>query len=84
MVAILIPILDAFALITAFGAAWFWLLASRGRLRRVSYAEELDAADLNRMIVAINRAQILNGRAALATAVSAFAVAIRFAVGLLT
>lgn len=79
----LIEILDAFALVTAFFAAWFWLLASRGRIRRVSYAEDLTAADLNRLVVAINRSQILNGRAALATAVSAFAVAIRFAVSLL-
>jgi hypothetical protein len=80
----LIPILDTLALVTAFAAAWFWLVASRGKLRRVSYAEELNAADLNRMIVAINRSQILNSRAALATAVSAFVVAIRFAVTLLT
>jgi len=81
---VLIPILDAFALVTAFVAAWFWLLASRGRVRRVSYTEELNAADLNRLVVAINRSQLLNSRAALATAVSAFAVAIRFAVSLLT
>jgi len=81
---VLIWILDAFALVTAFAAAWFWLLASRGRVRRVSYTEELNAADLNRLVVAINRSQLLNSRAALATAVSAFAVAIRFAVSLLT
>jgi hypothetical protein len=80
----LVALLDAFALITAFVAAGFWLLASRNQLRRISYAEELNAADLNRMIVAINRSQILNGRAALATAVSAFAVAIRFVVSLLS
>jgi len=38
----------------------------------------LDARDINRIVVTINRGQILNARAALATAVSAGLVAVRF------
>lgn len=65
---ILVVALDlmVFALICA--SAWFWYAASRNRLRRVSMREELDAADINRIIVAMNRSQILNSRAAMATA----------------
>ncbi|TCD06200.1 hypothetical protein EYB45_00165 [Erythrobacteraceae bacterium CFH 75059] len=48
-----------------------WLRASRGRLRRVSRAEVLDHADYNRLVCAINRAQIRNSHAALATGVVA-------------
>lgn len=69
--------LDVFAMLSAIGAALLWFAASRRRLRRVSYREVLDAADLNRIVVGINRTQILNARAALATSISAFAVAVR-------
>ncbi len=70
---------DLLAIVTALAAALLWFQASQRRLRRIARAERLDAADLNRIIVAINRAQILNGRAALATGLSASAVALRFA-----
>jgi hypothetical protein len=36
----------------------------------------IDSADLNRIVVTINRTQILNAQAALATAISAAAVAL--------
>lgn len=61
-------------------AAWLWYRASSSTVRRVARDEVLDAADLNRIIVAINRAQILNTRAALATAVSAALVSLRLSI----
>jgi hypothetical protein len=80
----LIAILDMMAIATALYAAWLWYLASRHKLRRVKHNEVLDAHDINRMIVSINRTQILNSRAALATAVSAVTVALRFLASFLT
>jgi hypothetical protein len=59
-------------------AAWFWYLASRRKIRRVSRYEQLDAADINRIVVSINRNQILNSRAALAAALAALLAAVRF------
>ncbi|MBL9096263.1 MAG: hypothetical protein JNK07_04995 [Alphaproteobacteria bacterium] len=58
-------------------AAYLWFISSRTRYRRISRKEEIDAGDLNRIIVAMNRSQIANQRAALATAASAFALALR-------
>jgi hypothetical protein len=52
-------------------------LASRNRVRRISRREVLDAANINRLVIALNRTQILNARAALATAVAAVLAAIR-------
>lgn len=80
----MIAFLDALAIGTALYAAWLWFLASRHKLRRVRHNEVLDARDINRMIVSINRTQILNSRAALATAVSAVTVALRFLANFLT
>lgn len=60
-------------------SGWLWYLASRNRLRRLSRDEVLDAADINRMIVTMNRTQILNARAAVATACAAMLAALRFA-----
>ena len=40
-------------------------------MRRIAHNEVLDSHDINRIVVTINRGQILNARAALATAVSA-------------
>jgi len=68
--------IDACAVATALAAAWFWLRASGARLRRVSGREGLDAADLNRLVVAGNRSQLLNRRAALAAMASALLVAL--------
>jgi hypothetical protein len=72
-------ILDLLALFTALAAAWFWFRASSQTVRRVSKSEELNALDLNRIVTAINRSQLLNRRAALATAVSALAIALKYA-----
>lgn len=79
------PLLLALDLIIIAAAAMsgvLWLKASMGRMRRVSASEQLDHQDLNRLIVAFNRTQILNRRAALATAVAAFAGALRMALGM--
>lgn len=44
-------------------------------MRRVSTREELGAANINRIVVAMNRAQLTNRRAALAAMASALLVA---------
>lgn len=62
---------DFATLSAALASGILWWQASRRRLRRVSRHEELNSADLNRIIVALNRAQILNSRAAKTTAVAA-------------
>ncbi len=80
---LLITIVDVTALLTALIAAWFWFRASERQVRRVSYRETLDAADYNRLVIALNRAQLLNSRAAIATGVSALLVAIRLFLDLL-
>ncbi len=70
--------LDIVAMLSAFAAAYLWFAASTRPLRRVSKTEEIDEADFNRMVVAFNRTQVLNARAALATGISTLAVAFRF------
>jgi HAMP domain-containing protein len=75
----LIYVLDLLAMMSAFAAGWLWFQSSRQRLRRLSRLETLDATDLNRLIVSINRTQILNGQAALAATMSALTAALRFA-----
>ncbi len=77
-------ILDALGVATALLAAWWWYLAGTRRLRRVSRFEALDAADFNRIVTAINRNNVLSYRAALAAAISAVCVALRFAVDLVS
>ncbi len=79
----LLLLLDLAALASALFAAWMWWHASSYTIRRVSKSEELNALDLNRIITAVNRTQLLNRRAALATAVSALAIAMKFAHDLL-
>ncbi len=76
---VLTRLLDVIALVSALVAAWLWYRASSNVVRRVEKGEELDHRDLNRIVVAINRTQILNRRAALATAVSALAFAAKMA-----
>jgi hypothetical protein len=71
--------LDLVALCSALAAAWLWFKASGNTVRRVDRCEELNHLDINRIVVAINRSQILNRRAALATAVSGVAIAAKFA-----
>ncbi len=80
---ILTRLLDVIALVSALIAAWLWYRASSNVVRRVEKDEEIDHRDLNRIVVAINRTQILNRRAALATAVSAVAFAAKMANDLL-
>lgn len=71
-------VLDLLGIASALLAAWFWYLAGLRRLRRISKFEELDATDINRLVTAINRSNVLNGRAALAAAFSAASLAVRF------
>lgn len=72
-------VLDGAAILTALVAAVFWYQAGIRSVRRVSKFENLDAADINRIVVAFNRTAILNRRAALASAASALCIALRFA-----
>ena len=74
---------DVLTIALALLAAYLWFASSRTRYRRISYREALTAHDLNRIIVALNRSQIANQRAALATAASAFSLALRLALDLL-
>jgi hypothetical protein len=70
-------ILDLLIAGFALASAYLWALASRHRVRRVSRHEELDVADINRLIIALNRTQILNARAAMTTACAAVLAALR-------
>lgn len=79
---VLFYILDMAAIVTALIAAWFWYRAGSRMVRRISQFEQLDAADINRIVIAFNRGAILNRRAALASAASAFCFALRFGAGL--
>jgi hypothetical protein len=71
--------LDVLALLSALVAAWLWYKASSYHVRRIDKDETLDHKDFNRIVVAMNRTQMLNRRAALATAASALAIALKFA-----
>jgi hypothetical protein len=71
--------LDLAAMVTAIAASYLWWRASCSTMRRIGKTEEFNHQDLNRVIVSFNRTQILNSRAALATAVSALIVALRYA-----
>lgn len=75
--------LDLAIVITAVISAWFWLQAAGKPQRRVSKHEEFNHADLNRVVTALNRARILNARAAVATAVAALLGGLRVALDLL-
>jgi hypothetical protein len=72
-------ILDVVALVSALAAAVLWWRASGAVVRRISLNEQLDAQDFNRIVTAMKRSQILNRRAALATALSALAIAAKYA-----
>jgi len=73
-------VFDVIAMVAAFISAILWFMASGKSLRRVQRKEVIDEHDINRIVTAFNRNQILNGRAALATAISATAVGLRFVV----
>jgi hypothetical protein len=78
----LTSILDLLAMVAASAAAVLWWQASSRSVRRISRFEELDAADINRIVVAINRNQILNRRTALATAAATFLAALHVAINM--
>ena len=59
----LVVVLDLLIVAAALASAWLWFIASRHRVRRVSRHEVLDAADINRIVTALNRTQIPNARA---------------------
>jgi hypothetical protein len=64
----------------ALASSYLWWRASRQRLRRMSRLEELDAGDMNRIVTALNRTQILNARAALLASATAALAAVRMGV----
>ena len=82
MLTVFFHAVDTLAIATALAASWLWYSAGRRPVRRISRAEQLDAADINRLVVAMNRSATLNRRAALATAASAACLALRFAADL--
>jgi hypothetical protein len=77
LISILLISLDAIAVAVTLLAAWLWWLASQQRTRRLSLHEEINAHDFNRLVVSMNRTQILNVRAALASAGAAMVVTLR-------
>ncbi len=80
---ILFLLLDLFIVAAAFFSGIFWWQASRTRMRRICRDEMLDHADFNRMVVAYNRTQILNARAAIATAAAGILAAMRLSITLI-
>lgn len=76
MLSVLFLALELLAVLTALLASWLWYAAGRRPLRRISRFEQLDAADINRLVVAINRTGTLNRKAALAAAASAACLAL--------
>jgi hypothetical protein len=78
---VLLHVLDYATIAAAIGSAWLWWLASGRRLRRIRRDEELDAADLNRLVTFLNRAQARNARAAILTAVASALAGVRLALG---
>jgi hypothetical protein len=75
--------LDILAIGITLLAAYLWWRASGRKLRRIAKREDFDHQDLNRIIVAVNRSQVLNAKAAIASALSAMIIAMRFAAGML-
>lgn len=73
----IIWLLELGIVIAAFSSGVLWFRASRRHVRRVSKAETLDYADLNRIVTALNRTQILNSRAAIATATASMLAGLR-------
>ena len=75
--------LDSLVAASALLSSWYWFLASEHRVRRVSRREQLDAADINRLVTALNRTQVLNSRAALSTALAAIIATFRMLLNIL-
>jgi hypothetical protein len=78
----LIVALDLAIVACAATSGMFWYLASRRQVRRISRSEVLNSLDINRLIVAFNRAQLLNRRAAMATSATGILAAIRLCLDL--
>ena len=76
----MIVLLDGLIGLCALASSAVWWLAIRQRLRRISRLEELDAADMNRLVTVLNRTQILNARAALLASVTAALAALRIGI----
>lgn len=76
----MIILLDGLIGLFALASSYVWWLASRQRLRRISRLEELDAADMNRLVTVLNRTQILNARAALLASATAALAALRIGI----
>ena len=76
-------ILEILAVLSAVIAAWMWWRASSHAPRRLTKGEDINHHDFNRLVTAMNRSQLLNRRAALATAVSALAIALKYGYDLL-
>ncbi|MET3892618.1 hypothetical protein ABIE41_003694 [Bosea sp. OAE506] len=76
----MIVLLDGLIGLCALASSYVWWLASRQRLRRISRLEELDAADMNRLVTVLNRTQILNARAALLASATAGLAALRIGI----
>ena len=76
-------VLDVTIVVAAVMTAWFWLQAAGKPQRRVSKFEDFNHADLNRLVTALNRARILNARAAVATAIAALLGGLRIGLDLL-
>jgi hypothetical protein len=79
----LLTVLDLLTVLAAFASSALWFISSQSRARRISRHETLDAADMNRLVVAMNRAQILSSRAAAMTGVAALLAAVRLSLDLL-
>jgi hypothetical protein len=77
-----LTVLDGGIIAAASASAWLWWMASTQRMRRIDRSETLDAADLNRIITALNRMQIRSSRAAIATALAAGLAGLRWALAL--
>lgn len=76
-------VLDVTIVVAAVMSAWFWLQAAGKPQRRVSKFEDFNHADLNRLVTALNRARILNARAAVATAIATLLGGLRIGLDLL-
>lgn len=73
----MLAFLDSLIGLGALASSFMWWLASRQRLRRISRLDELEAGDMNRIVTALNRTQILNARAALLASATALLAAVR-------
>ncbi|MBX9907525.1 MAG: hypothetical protein K2Z25_02325 [Beijerinckiaceae bacterium] len=76
----MIFVLDIAIGLGALASSYVWWIASRQRLRRISRLEDLDAGDINRIVTALNRTQILNAKAALIASAAAAFAAVRMGV----